>query len=163
LTQFDREQIARRQHRHELASAQHERAVAFMRELTGSVVALRDGFAKEDCARVAAKDARAAAIRERLDAYAMDRRNGSHIWNGRLHAKRVVAQNAVVGQTPASNRPAAAAPAVHAKPIAPATSPTKTDEPPAATARPHEQPAHQSGHQTSSLGGSSERRGGESK
>ena len=49
------------------------RAAAFMRDLTGGVAALRNGFA------VAERD-RAAGVRGRLVAYAFERRNAEAAW-----------------------------------------------------------------------------------
>lgn len=151
LTQFGREQIARRQHRQELAAAQRDKAAAFMRDMTSGVAALRDGFAKKD------RD-RAAAIRERLGAYALDRRNAVAAWGGSLHEKRAVVQSAGV-----SHRPAADAAAVHAEPPAPASGPAKADEIPAAAAQSPDQQMHRSGRRIFGHGGSNERHGGDSK
>jgi len=61
LTRFGREMVVRRQHRQELSVAQHEKAAAFMRELTSGVAALCDGFAKESRDRAKEGRDRAAA------------------------------------------------------------------------------------------------------
>lgn len=81
LTRFRRELVVFRQHRRELSVAQRERAAAFMRGLTSGVASLCDGFAKEG------RD-RAAAVRGRLAAYALDRRNAVAIWRGSDRAAR---------------------------------------------------------------------------
>lgn len=85
MAQFRRVRVARRQHFQELAVAQRDKAAAFMRDLTNSVAALLDNFAKDG------RD-RAAAIRERLAAYALDRHEAVAIWRG--SRRQVVAQAA---------------------------------------------------------------------
>ncbi|MGJ0535621.1 hypothetical protein [Methylocystis sp.] len=75
MGQFRRVRVARRQRFQELAVAQRDKAAVFMRDLTNSVAALLDNFAKDG------RD-RAAAIRERLAAYASDRREAVAIWRG---------------------------------------------------------------------------------
>jgi len=73
LTRFFHERVARRRHFRALAAQLRHKAAAFMRDLTGGVAALRDGFAKEG------RD-RAAAIRGRFLAYALDRREAIAVW-----------------------------------------------------------------------------------
>lgn len=148
LTQFGRERIARRQHRLALAVAQRGKAAAFMRDLTSGVAALRDGFAKEG------RD-RAAAIRENLGAYALDRRNGLIAWMGVVRQKR----EASIPSAGVSHRPAEA-PSVHPEPPVPPSTPAKTDEAAPAAHAP-EQQTHRSGRRI--FGGSGERHGGDSK
>lgn len=75
LTQFLHMRVRTRQHRHVLVMEQRNKAAAFMRNLTSSVAALLDNFDKEG------RD-RAAAIRDRLAAYARDRREVVAIWHG---------------------------------------------------------------------------------
>ena len=90
-----------------------------MRDLTGGVAALRDGFAKEG------RD-RAAAIRARLLAYAFHRREAIAVWREYLSGGRA----AVAGRREAAQRPAAElrgadrpwsepAPAAEAAPVSP--------------------------------------------
>lgn len=75
LAQFSHMRVMTRQHRQALVMEQRNKAAAFMRNLTSSVAALLDNFDKEG------RD-RAAAIRERLAAYALDRREVVAIWHG---------------------------------------------------------------------------------
>ncbi len=171
LTQFGRELSARRQRRLEFAAAQHDKAAAFMRDLTSGVAALRDGFAKEN------RD-RAAAIRERLGAYALDRRNAVAAWGGSLHEKRTVVQSAGASHHLAAASPAvhaglsvppsgpakAASPAVHAEPPVPPSGPAKADAPSADAAQsPDQHQTQRSGRRLFGHGGSNERQGGDSK
>lgn len=79
LARFRREMVVHRQHRRELSMEQREKAAAFMRGLTSGVASMRDGFAKEG------RD-RAAMIRGRLAAYALDRHNAVAVWRGSFRA-----------------------------------------------------------------------------
>ena len=83
LDQLAREGVARRQHRHEFADAQRERAAAFMRNLTNGVDGFRGKLAREG------RD-RAAEIRDHLSAYARDRREGLAMWRGTFQKSRPV-------------------------------------------------------------------------
>lgn len=75
IPQFGREQITRRKHRQELTVAQIEKAAAFMRDLTRGVAALLDSFDKGNRNR-------AAALRKRFGAYALDCCEAVAIWRG---------------------------------------------------------------------------------
>jgi hypothetical protein len=81
LKRFGREQAARERHRRELAAVQRDEAAAFMRNLTQGVAALLDNLDSEG------RD-RSAEIRERLAAYARDRRQGIVIWGGAFRRGR---------------------------------------------------------------------------
>jgi hypothetical protein len=82
--------------RRELVATMRRRAAAFMRDLTGGVAALRNGFAAKE------RD-RAVGVRERLVAYAFERRNAEA-------ARRKSADQArgVGAETSATTAPAAA-------------------------------------------------------
>jgi len=141
LTRFGREMVVRRQHRQELSVAQREKAAAFMRELTSSVAALCDGFAKEG------RD-RAATIRGRLAAYALDRSNAVAAWRGTYRGADT------------RHRPAAEAAAVQAE--APASGRAPTEEHPAAT-QPQDTATKSGRRPFGNLGHRGERHGGDSK
>jgi hypothetical protein len=68
MTSFFEARAAHERRRREFVAMLRRHAAAFMRNLTGGVVALRDGFA------LAERD-RAAGVRGRLVAYAFERRN----------------------------------------------------------------------------------------
>jgi hypothetical protein len=121
LMQFRRELMARRQLSKELAAAQRDKAATFMRDLTGRVAALCEGFAKEDRERAAAIRERAAAVRKRLVAYAQDRRSAVAVWRGSLPEK-----HAMVASAAATYRPAAVS-AVHVEPPVPMSPPAKAE------------------------------------
>ena len=96
LTRFFHERVARRCHRRGLATALRHKAAAFMRDLTGGVATLRDGFAKQG------RD-RAAAIHGRLLAYALDRREATAVWReGLKRASGALAERGEAGQRPAA-------------------------------------------------------------
>lgn len=106
MAQFRRMRGARRQHRKALVMTQRDEAAAFMRDLTSSVAALRENFAKDGRDRVA-------AIRECLAAYASDRREAAAIGRGNGHRRRMAA---AIEASPPS---AAASPAIRTEPPAP--------------------------------------------
>jgi hypothetical protein len=123
LTRFFHQRAARRRHRQELATALRQKAAAFMRDLTGGVAALRDGFAKEG------RD-RAAAVRGRLVAYAFHRREAIAVWRESLSGgRRAVAERSEAGQRPAAESRVADRPSLEPAPAA-ETAPA-SPEPPA--------------------------------
>ncbi len=135
LAQFGREQVAQRHHRLTLATAQHEQAASFMRDLTSTVATLRDSLSKQDSDR-------AAAVRERLSAYALDRRNGSIAWTRTLSTERATPRSMASHEQPAA-RPAG--PAQSREPAVPAAQHTHGQP----VHPPHDQPAHPRGRHAS--------------
>jgi len=110
MAQFGRERAARRQHAVEVATAQREKAAAFMRDLTSGVAALRDGFGAAQQSRARDGRALAEAVHARLAVYGQDRVAAVAAWAGHP-AKRTAATGHRPPMTTAAAQPAPAEPA----------------------------------------------------
>lgn len=140
----------------ELAASQQHRqasAAAFMQELTSNVAALLDGFDRGDRER-------ATVVRERLGAYALDRRDALAAWAEILHETPAAVRNVEASPRPAAP---AAAPAHHAAPHAPPSVAPKAPEVHAAPAPSPDHQSHRSGRRGFEHGGSNKPYGGEQK
>ncbi|MGO9771844.1 MAG: hypothetical protein ACLPSW_20315 [Roseiarcus sp.] len=111
LTRFFNRRVARRRDRQKLATTLRKKAAAFMRDLTGGVAALRDGFAKEG------RD-RAAGIRGRLLAYSLERRKANAMWRETpSRARGAGAEPREAGARPAAAETVAVSPEPPAAPM----------------------------------------------
>ena len=139
--------------RGEATTAQREEAAAFMRDLTSSVAALRDGFVREGRQR-------AVDVRERLDAYAQERRSALAAWAGILNKTH---EKPAAAGSPAGDHPAPAH-AAHAAPPIPPSGAAKPADAPAAAAQPEDQQLHRSSsRRVFGHGGPNKPHGGESR